>query len=116
MMLGGLTLCNKREEDIKRAGPILTEMSSLQIIEEKTVTTAKTNTGNEHKGGMEGEWLHFSDPEDEQEALELLERAEKELMIEFKLSEQTEGQTSQAVELACQEKKILGEQTEKKRC
>ena len=37
-------------------------------------------------------------------------------MTKFKLSEQTEGQTSQAVELAWQEKKILGEQTEKKRC
>ena len=54
MMLGGLTL--RREEDTKRAGPILTEMSSLQIIEEKI----------EHKGGLEAE----SDPEGERDALE----------------------------------------------
>ena len=40
MMLGGLTL--RREEDNKRAGPILTEMSSLHIGERI-----------QHKGGME---------------------------------------------------------------
>ena len=60
-MLGGLTL--RREEDTKRAGPILTEMSSLQIIEEKI----------EHKGGMEAE----PDPEGERDAPELLDKAGK---------------------------------------
>ena len=109
MLLGGLNLNKGKEEVASGAGQILTEMSKLNILEEKNYT-AKVND----EGGVEEEWLDFSDPEDEKEALELLERAEKELMIEFKLSEQTEGQTSQAVELACQEKKILGEQTEKK--
>ena len=86
MMLEGLTLSKRMEnQNNERAVPIIKEMSSLQIIEEKIIAAVQTNTGNvtEHKGGMEDESLDFSDPDDEQEALELLEKAEKELMSEF---------------------------------
>ena len=84
---------------------IIKEMSSLQIMEEKIIAAVQTNTGNgtEYKGGMEDEWLDFSDPEDEQEALELLDKAENKLMREF---EKTERQTSPVIELTCQEREV----------
>ena len=116
MMLEGLTLCKRMEnKNNERAVPIITKMGSMQIIEEKIIAAVQTNTRNvtEHKGGMEDEWLDFSDPEDEQEALELVDKAENKLMREF---EKTERQTSPVIELTCQEREVqMSEQTGEKR-
>ena len=67
---------------------------------------------------MEAEWLDFSDPEDERDALELLDKAEKEPMSEFKKTNpKTQKQTSSAIELTCEEKEVkMSEQTEGQTC
>ena len=61
----------------------------MKLVEEKirsTIIAERRKEGDEPRStnGQEDYWQDFSDSEEELEALELLAKAEEELMLEFK--------------------------------
>ena len=85
-------------------------LENLKLVEDKIKSTIKASRRKEKEEpnstrGLDDYWQDFSDSEEELEALELLAKAEEQLMLEFEKRKQMRGQSGMEMESIRMEKK-----------